>query len=237
MTSAIDQERTFALSLGDSLLIHGHRISEWCGHAPILEEDIALSNISLDYIGQAKHLLEFVAKTSPSKCTADELAFFRNAEEFKSFTMVSLPNGDFAQTILKIHLFGLFLLRVFKSGLRFESKDIQGVCEKGSTEVNYHLKHSEKWIEVFTEGTEESRERLTHALKFLLPWTRELMDFEPLDINNRQAFETDIKKFLVLYRLDSFAFPDSAPKKTITHLQQILSVMQSVARAHPGASW
>ena len=151
------------LGLADDRLVLGHRLSEWCGHAPILEEDIALANIALDLIGQANLLLGFAGTVEGKGRDADALAYFRDAREFRNHPLVELPKGDFAFTIVRQFLFDAFSHHLL-DGLRTSTNpDLKGIAVKGMKETAYHLRHSAEWVVRLGDGTAESHERAQAA--------------------------------------------------------------------------
>lgn len=183
------------LHLADDSLIMGHRCSEWCGHGPILEQDIALTNIALDFVGQSRHLYQYIATQLqdisndvaltlidfdilPEKINEDSLAYLRDTHAFKNHLLVELPNGDWTQTILKICSFSVYRFYLFQLLQKHTDLNLAGIAEKSLKEVQYHVKWSSEWIIRLGDGTHESKSRMLQAIEFLWPYMGEM--FEPV---------------------------------------------------------
>jgi len=245
--------REYWLRLGDDRLVLGHRLSEWCGHAPILEEELALGNLALDLLDQASLALEHAGKLAEPIQTSDELAFFRDVTGFRNALIVEQPNGDFAQTIARQYFFDVFDLHL-AAGLESSSdREVAAFARRVAKESGYHLRHSREWMLRLGDGTEESHARLQAAVETLFPFTGEL--FETDDLVRRLAearIAVDPQVFRepwrehVLGTLDGVgltvpegAFVRSGGRQGLhgEALGRMLSEMQSVARAFPGATW
>jgi len=172
----------YLLCIGDSQLIVGQRLSEWCGHAPILEEDLALANIALDCLGQAAILLSYAAELEGQGRCADDLAFIRDEAHFKSFLMVELPRGDFGFTITRQFLYGTYTLLLFEA-LSKKSADpkLKGIAAKALKEVTYHVRHCRMWLCRLGDGTSASHERVQRALNDLWKYTGEFFEKDGLE--------------------------------------------------------
>ena len=172
----------FLLHLGDNTLILSQRNSEWCGHGPVLEQDIAITNISLDLLGQARNLYSYAALLIGGEATEDTLAYIRKEREFKNCLLVEQPNGDWAQTILRQYCFSQYQYSLYQQLLN--SKDIQlaAIVEKSIREVAYHLRWSSEWVIRLGDGTEESHRRMLKAIEELWSYTGEM--FIPADYEN-----------------------------------------------------
>lgn len=164
----------YTLRLGDDSLILGHRMSEWCGHGPILEEDIAMTNISLDLIGQATSLLDYAGQLEGKGRDGDALAFLRYEREFKNLLLVEQPNGDFAQTMVRQFFFDAYRKLLFELLVNANDTQIAAIAEKSLKETKYHLKHSSEWIIRLGDGTEESKQKAQNAVNVLMRYTAEL---------------------------------------------------------------
>lgn len=164
----------YLLRLGDDSLIIGHRLSEWCGHGPILEEDIALTNMALDFIGQATSILEYAAKVENNGRDADALAFLRYEREYRNALLVEQPNNDFAATMMRQFLLDAFRKPFFEALQTSKDEQLAAIAEKSLKETKYHLKHSSEWIIRLGDGTEESHSRTQDALDTLWRYTEEL---------------------------------------------------------------
>src|SRR5688500_7728040 len=158
-TSGNDDVLEYLLRLGDDRLVLGHRLSEWCGHGPILEEDIALANISLDLIGQATLYLGLAGETEGKGRDADSLAYFREGVEFRNLQIVELPKGDFAFTIARQFLFDVFSLHQLEQLQKSANKELAGIASKGYKEVRYHVRHRSEWMQRLGVGNKESDRR------------------------------------------------------------------------------
>ena len=243
----------YLLRLGDDRLVLGHRLSEWCGHGPILEEDIALANIALDLIGQATLYLKLAGETEGKGRTEDDLAYFREAVDYRNLHIVELPRGDYAFTIVRQFLFDVFSFNVLEQLTKSSHAGIAGIAAKGLKEVRYHVRHSSEWVVRMGDGTAESHERAQRALNELWRFTGEM--FQADDVDREMAssgvgtdlaaiqpkWETVVKEVLTRATL---TIPDDPPAMTggrrgnhTEHLGHMLSEMQIVARSHPGATW
>jgi ring-1,2-phenylacetyl-CoA epoxidase subunit PaaC len=243
----------YLLRLGDDRLVLGHRLSEWCGHAPILEEDIALANIALDLIGQGSLYLHLAGDAEGKGRSEDSLAYFRDALEFRNLQIVELPIGDFAFTIVRQFLFDAFSFHQLEQLEKSANKELAGIAAKGYKEVRYHLRHSSEWVQRLGDGTEESHVRAQKAVDDLWRFTPEM--FVPDEIDQRllasgiaadlgmiepkwKALVADVLKRATLGIPETPPMMSGAKRGSHTeYLGHILSEMQIVARSHPGAEW
>jgi len=176
----------YLLHLADDALILGHRNSEWCGHGPVLEQDIAITNISLDLIGQARNLYQYAArlankssaapalKGEKEEVTEDTLAYLRDTREFKNCLLVEQPNGDWARTILRQFLFSTYQFYLYEQLSNSADQELAGIAQKSLKEVTYHLRWSSEWVIRLGDGTDESRQRMRQAIDELWMYTGEL---------------------------------------------------------------
>src|SRR5215471_19197461 len=164
----------YLLRLADDRLLLGHRLSEWCGHGPILEEDIALANISLDLIGEATLLLKLAGDVEGQGRSEDALAYFRDAIDYRNALFAELPKGDFAFTIVRQFLFSVFSLLQMETLTKSANADLAGIAAKAVKEARYHVRHSAQWVVTLGDGTEESHARAQRALDELWRYTGEL---------------------------------------------------------------
>lgn len=241
------------LRQGDDRLVLGHRLSEWCGHAPILEEDLALTNIALDLLGQAQRALERAGACEGRGRGADELAYFRDAADFRNCLLVEQPNGDFADTLVRQFFFDAWDSLWLPALTRSTDATVAEWARKAEHEAQYHLRHSRAWIIRLGDGTEESQRRLVRALTDLWPFHRELFEDDPV---SHSLAERGVAPGLASLRgeweavvsetLDraNAAVPDAPGTPAggrrgahSEHLERLLSEMQGLARAHPGADW
>lgn len=244
----------FLLRQGDNTLILGHRVSEWCGHAPVLEEDIALANTGLDLIGQTQLWLGLAAEVEGTGRTADDLAFLRDVWEFRNLLLVETPNGDFGRTMMRQFLFDAFQ-SLWLPRLAASSDDrVAAIAEKSAKEVAYHLERSSGTVIALGDGTEESHGRMQAALDYLWPLTGEIFATDAVDAEMaaqgiapdpadlRSAYDQLVARVLGEATLTQ---PAQAPVRKggrdgamhSEHLGHLLAQMQWLQRAYPGASW
>jgi ring-1,2-phenylacetyl-CoA epoxidase subunit PaaC len=243
----------YLLRLGDDRLVLGHRLSEWCGHGAILEEDIALANIALDLIGQATLFLRLAGKIEGQGRNEDQLAYFREAIEYRNVQLVELPKGDFAFTMVRQFIFDVYSYHVLEQLQSAKNKDLAGIAAKGFKEVRYHVRHSSEWIPRLGDGTEESHARTQRALDELWRFVPELFRMDEVD---RELMESGTAADLPAIELkwrstvtDVFTratlrVPSDLPMiasgragRHSEYLGHMLSEMQIVARSHPGVEW
>lgn len=241
------------LRLGDDRLVLGHRTSEWCGHAPILEEDIALANISLDLIGQANLLLQYAGQVEGAGRDQDALAYFRDAMEYRNALLCELPKGDFGVTIVRHFFHGVYSVLQWEALARSKDETVAGIAAKALKESKYHVRHAGEWVIRLGDGTEESHARAQAAVDLLWPYTGELF-MQPSDESELvdAGIIADVSALEGRWRT---TVDDVLSRATLTvpavnwmqrggragvhteHLGHMLAEMQSVARAHPGATW
>jgi ring-1,2-phenylacetyl-CoA epoxidase subunit PaaC len=243
----------FLLRTGDTTLVLGHRVSEWCGHAPALEEDIALANVALDLIGQTQLWLGLAAEVEGKGRTADDLAYLRDAWDFRNLLLVERPNGDFGHTLMRQFLFDAFHHELLKALSGSQDPRVAEIAQKAVKEVAYHLERSSDLVVRLGDGTDESHRRMQAALDALWPYTGEMFlsddrDAEvaaagvaPDPASLRPAWEATVRDVLGAATL---AVPDSpfahkGGKRGVhtEHLGFILADMQFLQRAYPGATW
>ncbi|MFB6306129.1 MAG: 1,2-phenylacetyl-CoA epoxidase subunit PaaC, partial [Flavobacteriales bacterium] len=166
----------YCLRLGDSALILGHRLSEWCAHGPFLEEDIALTNTSLDLVGRSRPLLTYAGEIKGDGETEDDLAFKRDVMDFKNPLITELPNGDFGVTIVRQMLYDIYSYLLYSELLESKDERLQSLAQKTIKEDKYHLRHSSEWVVRLGDGTEESHKRSQKALDDLWMYTQDMFD-------------------------------------------------------------
>jgi len=243
----------YILRLADDRLVLGHRLSEWCGHAPILEEDIALANIALDLVGQANALLTLAGEVEAQGRDADRLAYFRDAVEFRNCQLVELPRGDFAFTIARQFLFDAHSLPLWEALQGSAHQTLAGIAAKSLKEVRYHVRHSAEWMLKLGDGTAESRRRLQDALDELWRFTGEL--FQPDEVDRaaaeqgvgvdpaalqpkwRERVASVVQAATLTLPPDGFMASGGRRGRHTEHLGRMLAEMQIVARSDPGATW
>ena len=243
----------FLLRLADDRLILGHRTSEWCGHAPILEEDIALANIALDLIGQANLVLQYAGAVEGAGRNEDALAFFREATEFRNALLCELPKGDFGVTIVRHFFHGLYSVLQWDALTRSTDQTLAGIAAKALKESRYHVRHAGEWVIRLGDGTEESHRRVQDAVDALWPYTGELF-MQPSDEADLAGarITTDVSLLEAPWRAQvddvlrraTLRAPESVwmqrggrDGRHTEHLGHLLAEMQIVARSHPGATW
>ncbi len=256
MTTSITVNETplvlFALRRADDALILGHRLSEWCGHAPTPEEDIALANMGLDLLGQARSLYAHAAKTEAAGHDEDQFAYLRDPPQYRNLLLLELPNGDFARTILRLFVYAAAMDPWWRALAASRDPGLAAIAAKAEKEAAYHLRHSAEWVIRLGDGTVESHRRAQEATDLLMPYTGEL--FGPPD-----------EQLLI----DAGIVPDPAPIRAewdhtldavfaeatlqrpkapwsqqggrhgrhTEHLGFLLAEMQHLPRTHPGATW
>jgi|SRR3954468_1181750 len=243
----------YLLRLGDSSLIIGHRLSEWCGHGPILEEDIAMTNIALDFVGNATAILTYAAQLEGKGRSEDDLAFMRNEREFRNLLLTEQPNGDFAQTTARQFLFDTYLFFLYEELKSSKDETLNALATKAHKEITYHLRHTTEWMYRLGDGTEESHERIQQALNNLWMYTSDLFDMNEIDqllikegivpdlLHVKGKWEEHVKKVITKATLK---LPETNVKqkgsregKHTEHLGFLLAEMQYVHRAYPGVKW
>ncbi|KAB2350196.1 1,2-phenylacetyl-CoA epoxidase subunit PaaC [Actinomadura rudentiformis] len=257
----------YCLMLGDDALIMSQRLSEWCSRAPDLEDDIALANMALDLLGQARLLLTRAAAADPGVVPAlpegspvpaeDALAFFREAGEFRNVRLVEVPNGDFAHVVVRLLLFSVARLALLERLQGSTDAVLAAVAAKGVKEVAYHRDWAGRWFLTLAQGTEESRRRLLGALEALWPFYPELARTHPVDqalaesgagvdsSSYRDEMDAVLDQVFAVSGIDR---PEGAPLAGVRgrmgrdglhteSLSRLLAEMQVVARAHPSGRW
>jgi ring-1,2-phenylacetyl-CoA epoxidase subunit PaaC len=211
-------------SVADGCLLLSHRLTEWVGNAPTMEQDVAFGNIALDLLGQARGLLGVLGDE-------DQLAYFRDAEEFHNPGICATDNGDFARTVVRQLFADCWLEQVWAGWLDHGDDVVRGVAEKAVKENAYHRRHSRAWVVRLGDGTEESRRRMLLAVDELWPLTAEIA------VDGWREAVTDVLVAATL-PVPAPAEPDAAAAEaSATARRELLAEMQSLARAHPGATW
>ncbi len=244
----------FLCRLGDNTLVLGHRVSEWCGVAPVLEEDIALANTALDLIGQTQLWLGLAGEIEGKGRDADRLAFHRDVWDFRSVLLVEQPNGDFGQTMMRQFLFDSWHLMYLKALMQSSNDQVSAIAEKSVKEVTYHLERSTDTVIGLGDGTAESHARMQKALDRLWPFVGEMFLSDEVDTEMvkqwiapdpsdlRAGFDAHIVEVLAEATLvkpdDDFAHKGGKSGVRHTeHLGHMLTQMQWLQRAYPDATW
>ncbi len=240
------------LFLADSNLIIAHKSSEWCGHAPILEQDIAISNIALDHLGQARNFYQYIAllinnQSENKKTTEDSLAYLRDTVDYKNLLITELPNGDFAQTILRIFFYSTYQYFLYQQLKNNSDDQISAIANKALKEVTYHVKWSGDWVLRLGDGTLESKQRVEKAIAYLWCYTGEFFStvaLQFLEINSTELEEKWLEKITTIFTEATLNIPENTFMQTggfegkhTEHLGFILAEMQYLQRTYPNAEW
>ena len=243
----------YVLSLGDDALIIGQRLSQWAYKAPFLEEDIALSNISLDMFGRANLFLDYAASLQGNGSNADDLAFKRNEREFTNLLLCEQPNGNFADTIVRQFFLDVFNKLLLEKLIDSKDSQLSAISQKSIKETNYHLRHSSKWIIRLGDGTQESHKKVQLAINNLWMFTEELFEMNKNDTEMDQQ-KIGVDSQVLKPEWDKIV-NDVFSKATVNrptndhmakggrqgihteHLGHLLSDMQYLQRAYPDATW
>lgn len=243
----------YTLHLADNALIIAHKNSEWTGHGPILEQDIAITNIALDLIGQARNFYQYAAELLGGDTTEDSLAYLRDTREFKNCLLVEQPNGDWATTILRQFFFSAYQYFLYKKLQASTDTQLSAIAEKSLKEVTYHLRWSSEWVIRLGDGTEESHARMNAAVDTLWPFTGEL--FATADYEKQVASEgigidvclikdNWLQKIKDIFEEATLTVPENVWMQTggknglhSEHLGYILAEMQFLQRAYPNSVW
>ncbi len=254
MTVTQEQHFAFLLHLGDDALILGQRLGAWCGHGPILEEDIALTNLALDCIGQARALLTRAGQVEGKGRTEDDLAYFREEREFRNHLLLELPNGDFGDTLVRHLLYSTFAYHrmVHFAGQTFD-QPLAEIAARAVKELAYHKAHAADWVIRLGDGTPESHDRVQSSLLRLWPYTGELFLPHPVDAAAaevgllpatsvlQEAWNAEVNAVLETATLqrpaDGWMHRGGKDGVHTEHMGYLLAEMQSIARSHPGATW
>jgi len=251
----IDRKALFEtiVRLGDNTLILGHRVSEWCGHAPVLEEDIALANVALDLIGQTQLWLGLAAEIEGKGRSADDLAYLRDAPAFRNVLLVERPNGDFGQTLMRQFLFDAWHLPMLEALQGSADERIADIARKATKEVTYHLERSSDLVIRLGDGTEESHARMQAALDDQWTYAGEFFvaddadtsmaeaGIAPAPASLKPAWDATVDAVLKEATLErpsgTFVHKGGRQGRHTEHLGHLLAEMQFLQRAYPGAKW
>jgi len=248
-----DLQIQYLLHLADNALILSHRNSQWCGHGPILEQDIALTNIALDQLGQARNLFQYAALIITEKTgiptTEDQLAYLRDTGAFKNCLLAELPNGHWGQTVLRNFLMGTYQFFLYQELQQIASGQLKAIADKSIKEITYHVRWSADWVVRLGDGTAESKARMVEALELLWPYTGEMLEPCDYELPLIAAQSSFIKaaweaKIAAVFEEATLVHPtnewmQSGGKKGIhtEHLGYLLAEMQFLQRAYPGLEW
>ena len=240
----------YTLHLADTTLILSQRNSEWCGHGPILEQDIAITNISLDLLGQSRNFYQYAATLIGGDATEDSLAYLRKEREFKNLLLVEQPNGDWGQTILRQYLYSQFQYLLYDKLQYSSDEQLAAIAAKAIKETTYHLRWSSEWVIRLGDGTEESHNRMLKAIDDLWRYTGEMFVpaiYETI-VDVKALKENWQEKVNIIFNEASLIPPAGGGWATFMqtggkegkhteHLGYILTELQYMQRAYPGAQW
>lgn len=243
----------YALRRADDALILGHRLSEWCGHAPMLEEDMALANMGLDLLGQARELYSYAAKVEGKDNDEDKFAYLRDVRQYRNLLLLEQPNGDFARTMVRQFFYSVFADLYWRAMMKSSDPTLAAIAAKSEKESAYHVRHTSEWIVRLGDGTEESHRRAQSAIDELWAFTGEMFavdDSERGLIDAGTAIDPSGLKTSWLRTITNVV-----AEATLTlpnndwmqqggrighhseHLGHLLSELQSLQRSFPGATW
>ena len=245
--------KEYAVRLGDDALILGHRLSEWCRNAPFLEEDLALSNVALDFIGRARMFYAYAAELSGQDVTEDTFAYQRDCREFKNHLIHELPRGDFAFTMVRQYFVDVYSLAFMTSLLESNDSRLAAIAGKAIKESEYHLRRSEEWMMRLGDSTQESHRRLQSAVDELWRFTGELFDQDSperklvadgvavdtraLEADWNQTITSTMSKISIEIPKDELQVTGGREGKHTEFLGFLLSELQFLQRAYPGLEW
>jgi ring-1,2-phenylacetyl-CoA epoxidase subunit PaaC len=239
--------------LADDSLIAGQRMAEWCSRGPILEEDLAMVNISLDYFGQSEIMLEYVSDLLANGKTADDLAFGRSEREYYNHLIVELPNGDFAVSMMKLLFFSAYQMHNFSLLSTSADEKLAGIASRSYKESRYHFRHASDWVVRLSLGTDESRSKIEQAIQEIFPFTGNLFETDVVsDILEKAGVAADGNNLRILWSesisgvferaqlevpQNIFLYSGGIDGYHTEHLGHLLGEMQYLHHAHPGAKW
>jgi ring-1,2-phenylacetyl-CoA epoxidase subunit PaaC len=243
----------FVLRRADDALILGHRLSEWCGHAPTLEEDLALANIGLDLIGQARALYAYAGEIEGAGHSEDDYAYLRDERAYGNLLLLERPNGDFAHTILRQFLYAAFIDPWWRAMTRSADPTLAAIAGKAEKETAYHLRHAADWTLRLGDGTTESHDRAQAALDALWPYTAEMFETDAAEhdlIGARiatdpatlrtawmETMQGTLNRATLVVPSTVFMHSGGRAGRHSEHLGYLLAELQYLQRAHPGAKW
>jgi ring-1,2-phenylacetyl-CoA epoxidase subunit PaaC len=243
----------YTLRRADDALILGHRLSEWCGHAPMLEEDMALANMGLDLLGQARELYSYAARVEGNGNDEDKFAYLRDVRQYRNLLLVEQPNGDFARTMVRQFFYAVFADLYWRAMVKSQDATLAAIAAKSEKESAYHVRHSSEWMVRLGDGTEESHARAQTAIDDLWGFTGEMFGTDEAE---RALIDADIAADPVTLRPPWLkTISEIVSQATLTlptsgwmqqggrsgrhseHLGHLLSELQSMQRTFPGATW
>ena len=243
----------YVLRIGDTCLILAQRTAEWCGHAPVLEEDLALANLALDLLGQARALLTYAGRLEGRDHDEDQLAFLRDERDYCNVTLVELPGDDFGFTVLRLTLMAVWFKLLWQRLQHSSDGELASIAGSALREARYHLEHTGGWVVRLGDGTDESAARMRSALGSAWLYTHELFDDDEADAfaaatglgprwsELREPWSAEVRAILSEAALPVPADPkfrsDGKRGRHSEHMGYLLAEMQSLQRTHPGGVW
>ena len=243
----------YTLHLADNSLILAQRNAEWCGHGPVLEQDIAITNISLDLIGQSRNFYKYAATLIENDATEDTLAYLRKERDFKNLLLVEQPNGDWGQTILRQFFFSQYQYLLFDQLQNSKNEQLAAIAEKSLKEITYHVRWSSEWVIRLGDGTEESHKRMVKAIDEQWRYTGEMFETTSYELRAvSEGFAVDVStlkdqwmnKVKDIFSDATLSLPEKVFMQTggkegrhTEHLGYILTELQYMQRAYPGCEW
>jgi ring-1,2-phenylacetyl-CoA epoxidase subunit PaaC len=237
----------YILHLADTTLILAQRNSEWCGHGPVLEQDIAITNISLDLLGQSRNFYQYAAQII-GNTDEDKLAYLRTERAFKNLLLAELPKGDWGQTILRQYFFSQYQYLLFEQLQQHTDEQLAAICAKALKEIKYHVRWSSEWVIRLGDGTEESRNRMVNAVDEIWRYTGEMfipvayetisgIDFSALQKQWNEKVKTVFEEATLLIPEKAFMQTGGKAGVHTEHLGYILADLQYLQRAYPNSQW
>lgn len=252
-TQGADHRLIYTLRLADSALILGQRLSEWCGHGPELELDIALSNIALDQLGHARMLYQLAARQLGPEVTEDDLAFFRDASSFHNLLITELPNGHWGDTLARQFLFDTYNYYLYSALCKSTDEDLRAIAQKAIKEITYHAQWSAEWVIRLGDGTEESHQKIQKSFDDLWMWTGEFFMADEVEWNMadlgvgvnpetlKPAWESKVNEILTIATLTvpqvTWFQKGGKQGRHTEYLGYVLAEMQHLPRMYPDAKW
>lgn len=243
----------YTLRRADDALILGHRLSEWCGHAPMLEEDMALTNMGLDLLGQARELYTYAARVEAADNDEDKFAYLRDVRQYRNLLLLEQPNGDFARTMVRQFFYATFADLYWRAMMRSGDATLAAIAAKSEKESAYHVRHSSEWMVRLGDGTEESHRRAQVAIDDLWAFTGEMftvddserglidagiaVDPETLRAPWLKTITAVIAEATLALPKNDWAQQGGRSGRHSEHLGHLLSELQSMQRTFPGATW
>ena len=241
------------IALGDDHLILGHRLSEWCGHAPMLEEDLSLPNMGLDLLGQARNLYTYAAEIEGKGRTEDDIAYLRTDRQYRNCLLVERPNHDFAHTMLRQFYFATFMQLYWHEAVSSVDSTISGIAQKAEKEMAYHIRHAGEWVIRLGDGTDVSAQKMKDGVEALHPYTNELFQTtsqsqlcieegllpDPVDLTDRWNRSIQSVFNQAFLEIPEVPFPQTGGRQGhhTEDFGHLLSELQYMQRTYPGMKW